>query len=115
MTTTNKDFKVKNGLRVSGNAVFGSEIVLGSTPIAFDNTTKRLKILIDNEWIQIANLEDADVLTFEDIGVAIDYDGAATYIIQGNGVTPSSLSKFVDGGSPDTTTVRYIFDAGTIQ
>jgi hypothetical protein len=115
MATTDKDFKVKNGLRVSGNAIFGSEVVLGSTPLAFDTTTKRLKVLVDNEWVQIANLEDADVLTFEDIGVAIDYDGSATYIIQANGVSPSSLSKFVDGGSPETTTVRYIFDAGVIQ
>lgn len=115
MTTTNKDFKVKNGLRVSGNAVFGSEVVLGSTPLAFDTNTNRLKVMVDDQWIQIATLEDADVLTFEDIGVAVDYDGAATYIIQANGVTPSSLSKFVDAGSPDTTIVRYIFDGGVIE
>jgi hypothetical protein len=115
MTTNNKDFKVKNGLQVAGSAVFGSNLVLGSTPVAFDTATNRLKIQVNNEWVQIATLEDADVLTFEDIGVAVDYDGSATYIVQGNGVTPSELSKFVDSGSPETTTVRYIFDAGVIQ
>jgi hypothetical protein len=115
MTTNNKDFKVKNGLLVSGNAVFGSEIVLGSTPISFDTNTNRLKIQVNNEWVQIATLEDADVLTFEDIGVAVDYDGSATYIIQANGVSPSELSKFVNAGSAETTTVRYIFDAGVLQ
>lgn len=115
MAINNKDFKVKNGLQVQGTAVFASDVILGSTPIAFDATTNRLKIQINNEWVQIATMADAEVLTFEDIGLAVDYDGSATYIIQGNGVTPSATSKFVDGGSPSTTTVRYIFDSGALQ
>ena len=114
MSTNNKDFKVKNGLQVSGSAVFNSDVILGDTPMAFDTTTNRLKIYVNNEWVQIATLADADVLTFEDIGVSVDYDGSATYIIQGNGITPSSTSKFIDGGSPTTTSVRYVFDAQSL-
>ena len=115
MATNNKDFKVKNGLQVSGPAVFASDVILGTTPIAFDAATNRLKIQVNNEWISIATLADADVLTFEDIGVSVDYDGTATYIIQANGVQPSSTSKFVDGGDVNTTEIRYIFDSGVLQ
>jgi hypothetical protein len=115
MTINNKDFKVKNGLQVSGPAVFGSDVILGNTPLAFDSGTNRLKIQVNNEWVSIATLADADVLTFEDIGLTIDYDGQPTYIVQGNGITPSITSKFVDGGDPNTTSVRYIFDAQVVQ
>lgn len=111
MTTTNKDFKIKNGLDVSGDAVFDSNVTLGNTPLAFDNTTNRLKIYVNNEWQQIALLSDADVLSFEDIGLSIDYNGQATFIVQGNGVVVSGTSKFLDGGTPNTTSVRYIFDS----
>ena len=115
MSTNNKDFKVKNGLQVSGAAVFSSDVILGTTPLAFDTATNRLKVEINNEWVLIATLADADVLTFEDIGVSVDYDGSATYIIQANGVSASGTSKFVDGGDVNTTSVRYIFDSGVIQ
>lgn len=114
MATNNKNFKVKNGLNVGGTATFGSSVVIGSTPIAFDSDTGRLKIQVNNQWQQIAFLEDADALSFEDIGVGIDYDGTATLIVQANGVNVSGTSKFMDGGSPTTTTVRYIFDSDNI-
>jgi hypothetical protein len=115
MSINNKDFKVKNGLQVAGTAVFNSDVILGETPMAFDITTNRIKIYVNGEWVQIATLADADVLTFEDIGVSVDYDGQATYIIQGNGVSPSDQSKFIDGGGPSTTSVRYVFDSQVIQ
>lgn len=115
MATSNKDFKVKNGLTVQGQARFNSDVMLGNTQLAFDSDINRLKVMINNQWVPIATLDDADVLTFEDIGVAIDYNGNATYIIQGNGVSIDTNSKFVDNGDPSTTTFRYIFDAGTIQ
>ena len=114
MTTSNKDFKVKNGIQVSGPAVFKSDVILNDVPIAFDSQANRLKVQINNEWVQIATVADTDVLTFEDIGLSIDYNGLPTYIIQGNGITPSQTSKFVDGGSPNTTSVRYVFDGQVI-
>lgn len=115
MTSSNKDFKIKNGLQVPGNAIFNSDVILGNTQIAFDNTINRLKIKINDQWVAIATLEDADVLTFEDIGIAIDYNGNPTYIVQANGVSASENSKFVDNGNPSTSVFRYVFDAGVIQ
>jgi hypothetical protein len=119
MATTNKNFKVKNGLNVGGTATFDTDIVLGTTPIAFDTNTKRLKVYIDNAWQPIALYSEipdlTQTLTFMDVGLSIDYNGDPTYIIQGNGVSPSATSKFMDGGSPTTTTVDYIFDSGALQ
>jgi hypothetical protein len=115
--TTDKDFKVKNGLSVAGTATFGSNVVLGTTPIAFDINTNRLQLFIDNAWKSIATLDDiqsSGSLNFMDIGLAIDYNGLPVYIVQGNGVTPSGDSKFLDGGNPLTTTTDYIFDSGVI-
>jgi hypothetical protein len=114
MATNNKNFKVKNGLNVNGTATFNSDFVLNGTQLAFDTNTNRLKVYINNEWVQVALLSDAETLSFEDIGLSIDYDGNPTYIVQGNGVTPAETSKFVDGGSPSSTTFRYIFDGGVL-
>ena len=49
-----------------------------------------------------------------DVGLAIDYNGQPTYIIQANGVTPSGTSKFVDGGDPSTAQFGMTFDAGAL-
>lgn len=114
MSTSNKNFKVKNGLNVTGQAVFNSDVILGTTPLAFDAQTNRLKIQVNNEWLPLALLSDADVLTFEDIGITVDYDGNAVFIVQGNGINIAGNSKFLDGGSPSIVTVRYEFDAGVI-
>ena len=113
--TTNKNFKVKNGLDVAGNATFDSQVILGTTPLAFDTTSNRLQVYINNAWASIATLDDFNnQLTFMDIGLAIDYNGQPTYIVQANGVTISGDSKFVDAGSPESTTFSSIFDSGTI-
>jgi hypothetical protein len=113
--TTNKNFKVKNGLDVAGNATFDSQVILGTTPLAFDTTSNRLQVYVNNAWASIATLEDFNnQLSFMDIGLAIDYNGQPTYIVQANGVTPSGTSKFVDGGSPSLTTFDITFDAGII-
>ena len=114
MSVSNKDFKIKNGINVTGPAVFASDVIIGDVPIAFDATTNRLKIQVDGIWSEIALLSDAETLSFEDINVSIDYDGTATYIVQANGVTPSGDSKFADGGTPTSTQFRYIFDSGSL-
>jgi hypothetical protein len=119
MTVNNKDFKVKNGLNVVGDATFGSNIILGTTPIAFDTNTNRLQVYVNNAWKSIAVLDDipntADILTFMDIDLSIDYNGQPTYIVQGNGVSPAGTSKFLDGGNPSTLSTDYIFDSGIIS
>jgi hypothetical protein len=119
VSTTNKNFKVKNGLNVAGTATFDTDIVLGSTPIAFDTNTGRLRIQIDGIWAPVAFVGDVpdltNMITFMDIGLSIDYDGQPTYIVQANGVTPEGISKYADGGSPATTSWEMTFDSGVIQ
>lgn len=119
MATTDKNFKVKNGLNVAGTATFDNDIVLGSTPIAFDTNTGRLKVQINGTWSSFAFLADvpdaSNTLNFMDIGLSIDYDGQPTYIIQGNGVSPSSTSKYIDGGGPSSTSWEYTFDSGIVD
>lgn len=117
MTVTNKDFRVKNGLSVAGDATFDSQVILGTTPLAFDTGTNRLQLFINDAWKSIATLDDINSsgnLTFMDIGLAIDYNGLPTYIVQGNGVTPSGDSKFLDGGNPSIASTDFIFDSGEI-
>ena len=115
--TTDKDFKVKNGLNVAGTATFGSNVILGTTPLAFDTATNRLQLFVNNAWKSIATLDDisSNNLTFMDIGLSIDYNGQPTYIVQGNGITPSGDSKFLDGGNPSTVLTDYVFDSSVIS
>jgi hypothetical protein len=118
MGTENKNFKVKNGLNVAGTATFSSDIVLGTAPISFDTQTNRLKVEIDGTWQPIALYSEipneAQMLSFMDVGLAIDYNGQPTYIIQANGVTPSGTNKFMSGGFPDTTEFGMTFDSGAL-
>jgi len=116
MTVTDKDFKVKNGLNVAGDATFESNVILGTTPLAFDTTTNRLQVYVNNAWASLATLADiGGNLSFMDIGLSIDYNGQPTYIVQGNGVTISGDSKYVDAGTQTPySSIDYIFDAGVI-
>lgn len=122
MAIVNKNFKVKNGLNVAGSATFDSAVnidnlVLNSTPLAFDATTGRLKIQVGGTWREIALLtdaaEDTTALTFMDIGLAIDYDGQPVYTVFANGVN-TTATKFADGGDYSTDTYSMTFDSGTI-
>jgi len=122
MATVNKNFKVKNGLNVAGAATFDAAVnvdnlVLNSTPLAFDSSTGRLKIQIGGIWKEIALLtdatEDPGALTFMDIGLAIDYDGSPVYSVYANGVN-TTATKFADGGDYTTDSFSYTFDSGTI-
>ena len=116
MSTTDKDFKVKNGLNVAGTATV-SDMVLGTAPIAFDVETGRLKIQIDGSWVSIAHTSDiqstAGDISFMDIGLAIDYNGLPVYTVQANGVV-TTATKFAEGGSPSTTSFDLTFDSSTI-
>jgi hypothetical protein len=118
MSVNSKNFKVKNGLNVAGTATFDSDIVVGTAPISFDTQTNRLKIQVNGTWVTLAHTSDIpnpeDQLSFMDIGLAIDYNGQPTYIVQANGVSPSETSKFVDGGTPATTSTGFVFDSGSL-
>lgn len=111
MATTDKNFRVKNGLVVEGN-----QITLGSTPVAFNSSSNQLEIYINGTWEPIAlvsQLPDVSSISFMDIGLAIDYDGQPVYTVQANGVV-TTATKFADGGTPSTETASMIFDSGEI-
>ena len=122
MAIVNKNFKVKNGLNVAGAATFDAAVnvdnlVLNSTPLAFDSSTGRLKIQINGEWKEIALLtdaaEDLSALTFMDIGLATDYNGEPIYTVFANGVS-TTATKFADGGDYSTEVYSMTFDSGAI-
>lgn len=115
MTTTTKDFKINNGLTVGGTAQFDSNLILGTTPISFNTETNRLQVYVNDAWEQVAMLSDADILSFEDIGITVDYNGQAVFIVQGNGVTANGALKFLDGGLASTSSWMYSFDSGIIS
>lgn len=113
MAETNKDFTVKNGLVVEGN-----QITLGQAPIAFNATSNKLEIYINDSWKPLAFASDivnVDIpdITFMDIGLSIDYNGQPVYTIQANGVV-STATKSADGGAPSTDTFNMVFDSGVI-
>jgi hypothetical protein len=120
MATTDKNFRVKNGLNVAGTATFGSNVVLGETPLRFDTVTNKLQIQLNGTWVPVALASDipdtSSQISFMDIGLSIDYNGQPIYTVQANGVIPSSTSKFVDGGTPSSTDsdVSMVFDSGVI-
>ena len=114
MATIGKNFKVKNGLNVAGNAIFDSDVILGSTPLRFDTTTNKLQIQLNGTWKPIAFTEDLESqIGFTDIGLAIDYNGLPIYTVQANGVS-TTATKFADGGTPETSTYGMTFDSGTL-
>ena len=118
MATVDKNFRVKNGLNVAGNATFESNVILGSTPLRFDTATNKLQIELNGTWTPIAfNSDIADTsedVTFMDIGLAIDYTGDPIYTVQANGVSTEADIKTMNGGSPTTTIFAMVFDSGSI-
>lgn len=123
MATVDKNFKVKNGLNVAGAATFNAAVnvdnlVLNSTPIAYNSSTGRLQIQIGGVWTDIAFLsdaaEDTGAVTFMDIGLALDYDGQPIYTVYANGVN-TTATKFANGGDYSTEVYSMTFDSGTIN
>jgi len=117
MSTTNKNFKVKNGLNVAGSATFDSDVILGSTPLRFDTATNKLQIQLNGTWSPIAFIADipdtSSEIGFMDIGLAIDYNGLPIYTVQANGVN-TTATKFADGGYPETSSYGMTFDSGAL-
>ena len=117
MSTTDKNFKVKNGLNVGGEATFDSNVVLGSTPLRFDTLTNKLQIQLNGNWQPVAFVSDIpDMSTeigFMDIGLAIDYNGLPIYTVQANGVN-TTATKFANGGNPTTLSYSITFDSGVL-
>lgn len=106
MATTNRDFKVKNNLVVqSGN------ITLGSVPLQFNSTTNKLQIQVNNQWIDISDSND---MGFNDLDLAIDYNGSPIYSVGETGIV-TQATKFADGGTPSSSSFALTFDSGVVS
>lgn len=131
MATTNKDFVVKQGLRVATGVTFpdnsvqttaftGSVVTVGSTfPVSpssgalhLDTATLKIYYYYNSQWTPLANYDDTvSVLDHtHDSGGFVD----STYPYNGNGVTlPAFIWENLDGGSPSTTSFTSVIDGGT--
>jgi len=105
VATNNKDFKVKNNLVVQSG-----QVTLGSVPLAFNTDNNKLRIQVNGQWIDISDSND---MGFNDIDLAIDYNGAPIYSVGGDGVI-TEANKSADGGSPSTSSFALTFDSGTV-
>jgi hypothetical protein len=73
VSINNKNFRVKNGLQVAGNATFQSGISFSGTTLSINPTTKRLQVSANGQDLQIAMLSDTGTAT--PIGMSFEYDG----------------------------------------
>lgn len=110
MSTTNKDFKVKNNLIVQSG-----QVTLGSVPLAFNTENNRLQIQINNVWKSIATLDDLNLggVSFLDFDLDIDYAGNATYTLAGDNLS-GVTTVIIDGGQPSENQTSYQFDGGVV-
>ena len=86
MTTTDKDFKVKNGLAVTDGGTFGGPVVVGTPTQASHAVTKEYLDAVISA-LPGSNLDGGDV------------DGAT----------------YTDGGTPTTEVWDATIDAGNIE
>jgi hypothetical protein len=106
VSTTNRDFKVKNNLIIQSG-----QVTLGSVPLVFNSDNNKLRIQVNGQWIDISDSND---IGFNDIGLAIDYNGSPIYSVGGMGAIVDA-AKMADGGGPNTTSFALTFDSGVIS
>jgi hypothetical protein len=131
VATNNKDFVVKQGLKVATGVTFpdnsvqttafsGSAITVGSTfPVSpsngamhLDTTTLKVYYYYGDNWVPLANYDDTVSIVDHNHDIAGFVDG--TYQYDGNGVTlPSFIWQSLDGGSPATTSFAMTIDGGS--
>ncbi len=130
MATNNKDFVVKQGLKVATGVTFpdnsvqttaftGSAITVGSSfpgspsngAMHLDTNTNRIYYYYNSTWSAIANYDDTASVTDHNHN-AEGFVGDI-YQYQGNGVTGPWLGTTLDGGTPATTSFASVIDGGS--
>lgn len=130
MATTDKDFVVKQGLRVATGVTFpdnsvqttaytGSAITVGSSfPVSpsngamhLDTNTNRIYFYYGSTWYALANYDDTSGVTDH----THNTDGFVedVYQYQGNGPVGPWLGTSLDGGTPATTSFAMVIDGGS--
>lgn len=126
MSTTNKDFKVKNGIQVAEGGSFGGPVVVGTPTSSSHATTKSyVDALAGRETFADyeAPTSPANGTTWLDMDseqLKVYYGGVWFIVGQissfPEGGTPDqqSFESSVDGGSAYTTDFEYHLDAGLV-
>jgi len=130
VATTDKDFVVKQGLKVATGVTFpdntvqttaftGSAITVGSSfPVSpsngamhLDTNTNRIYYYYNSTWYAMANYDDTSGVTDH----THNADGFVEdiYQYQGNGPVGPFLGTSLDGGTPATTSFTSVIDGGT--
>ena len=131
MARINRDFVIKQGIKVATGVTFpdnsvqttaftGSPLTVGSTfPVSpttgamhLDTNTSKIYYYYNSDWNPLAN--------YDDTLSVVDHDHNAggfvqdTYQYTGNGVTlPAFIWENLDGGSPSTTSFTATIDGGS--
>jgi hypothetical protein len=131
VATNNKDFVVKQGLKVATGVTFpdnsvqttaftGSAITVGGSfpgspsngAMHLDTNTNRIYYYYSSTWYAMANYDDTSSVTdhkHNEEGFVGDI-----YQYQGNGVTGPWLGTSLDGGTPGTTSFAMVIDGGGV-
>ena len=130
MATTDKDFVVKQGLKVATGVTFpdntvqttaftGSAITVGASfPVSpsncamhLDTNTNRIYYYYNSTWYAMANYDDTSSVTDH----THNSDGFVEdiYQYQGNGPVGPWLGTALDGGTPATTSFTSVIDGGS--
>ena len=131
MATTDRDFVVKQGLKVATGVTFpdnsvqttaftGSVITVGSSfPVSpsngamhLDTNTNRIYYYYSSTWYALANYDDTSGVTDH----THNTDGFVedVYQYQGNGPVGPWLGTSLDGGTPATTSFAVVIDGGAV-
>jgi hypothetical protein len=134
VATNNKDFVVKQGLKVATGVTFpdnsvqttaftGSAITVGSSfpgspssgAMHLDTNTNRIYYYYSSTWYAMANYDDTASVTDHSHNSGIDENGLVKdiYSYNGNGVSGPWLGTSLDGGTPATSSFASIIDGGT--
>ena len=144
MATVNKDFKVKNGLQVTGNAVVNGTVsaanptlsthvatkeyvdnrsmAVGSTAPAapingtmwLDTLTNRVNFYYEGTWYTQATIDDTNNLPQHIHDTAIDGTGFIVSQFYNGGSFNSPMGVGLDSGGPSTTSWTVVFDGGSV-
>jgi hypothetical protein len=125
VATNNKDFVVKQGIKVATGVTFpdnsvqttaftGSAITVGSSfpgspssgQMHLDTNTNRVYYYYSSSWYAMANYDDTSTVVNHTHFTGIDENGSVKDIYQynGNGVSlPALMGTALDGGAPGST------------
>jgi hypothetical protein len=134
VATNNRDFVVKQGIKIATGVTFpdnsvqttaftGSAITVGSSfpsspsngQMHLDTNSNRVYYYYSSSWYAMANYDDTSTVVNHTHFTGIDEDGSVKDIYQynGNGVSlPSLMGTTLNGGAPGSTYTITV-DGGT--